>query len=369
MKTVPVRNALPAVPLCCTAGFIPPRPPGAGQRRRRDRLKPGVQRSETPGHGCKQYSQPLTRGAENGALEVTLIERQTLRAQDHFEFLNKRNASMMFFLSFDVTAHLRRLRLTHRERTISFLPRESRGLWKRPRNPAGRIRLQFTDKLRKCLVLSQLRQDVDMVRRPVNNYRDPVFRADSPADVLMNSWTDCSGHPRLATLCRKDDVIEEIAIGGTHRNAPFRRPSSGASVSLHITPGVPLRSTPRFIPPHPSGALLSDDTPGVPVRSTPGCIPSHPSGVLIFSDDILGVPVRSTRGFIPPHPPGALNPRTAGSVLRVRFDLQRQRRRRGGVEPGAERSGAPGNRGINIIKPLTRGGGERGPDLGVGALK
>jgi hypothetical protein len=39
-------------------------------------------------------------------------------------------------------------------------------------------------------------------------------------------------------------VIEKVAIGGTHRNAPFRRPSSGASVSLHITPGVPLRSTP-----------------------------------------------------------------------------------------------------------------------------
>jgi hypothetical protein len=276
MKTVPVRNALPAVPLCCTAGFIPPRPPGAGQRRRRDRLKPGVQRSETPGHGCKQYSQPLTRGAENGALEVTLIERQTLRAQDHFEFLNKRNASMMFFLSFDVTAHLRRLRLTHRERTISFLPRESCGLWKRPRNPAGRIRLQFTDKLRKCLVLSQLRQDVDMVRRPVNNYRDPVFRADSPADVLMNSWTDCSRHPRLATLCRKDDVIEEIAIGGTHRNAPFRRPSSGAFVSLHITPGVPLRSTPscssaalhcRLYSAAPFGRSAAPEARGIKARS------------------------------------------------------------------------------------------------------
>jgi hypothetical protein len=150
----------------------------------------------------------------------------------------------MFFLPLDVATHLRRLRLTHRERAISFLPRESCGLSKRPRNPAGRIRLPFTDKLRKCLVLSQLRQDVNVVRRPVNNYRDPVFVADRPADVLMNSRTDCSRHPRLATLCRKDDVIEKVAIGGTHRNAPFRRPSSGASVSLHITPGVPLRSTP-----------------------------------------------------------------------------------------------------------------------------
>jgi hypothetical protein len=316
MKTGPVRNALPAVPLCCTAGFIPPRPPGAGQRRRRDRLKPGVQRSETPGHGCKQYSQALTRGAENGALEVTLVERQTMRAQDHFEFLNKRNASMMFFLSFDVTAHLRRLRLTHRERTISFLPRESRCLFKRSRNPAGRIRLQLTDSFRNRFVLPQFRQDMNVIGSSIHDHRDAIFRANSPADVLMNSWTDCSRHPRLATLCRKDDVIEEIAIGGTHRNAPFRRPSSGASVWLHITPGVPLRSTPSC-----SSAALH-------------CRLYSAAPSALFS---------------------------------VRPAAQRQRRDR--LKPGAERSGAPGKRGIHVFEPRTRGGGERGPDLGVGALK
>jgi hypothetical protein len=48
-------------------------------------------------------------------------------------------------------------------------------------------------------------------------------------------------------------VIEEIAIGGTHNNASFRRPSSGAFVFLDHTPGVPLRSTPGFRSDAPSG--------------------------------------------------------------------------------------------------------------------
>jgi hypothetical protein len=181
-----------------------------------------------------------------------------MRPQDNFEFLNKGNRLMMFFLSFDVTTHLRNLRFAHRERAISFLPRESCGVAKRSRNPTGRIRLQLTDKFRECLVLPQLRQDVDMVRRPINNHRDSVFVADRTAQILMDPWSDCRRQPWLSVLCRKDNVIQEIAIGGTHRNAPFRRPFSGALIFSNDTPGVPLRSTPGFIPLHPSGALIRD---------------------------------------------------------------------------------------------------------------
>jgi hypothetical protein len=100
-------------------------------------------------------------------------------------------------------------------------------------------------------------------------------------------------------------VIEQVARGGTHIEGPFRRPFSGALSFLHVTPGVPLRSTPGFILPHPSGALAL----------TASC----------FS-------------------------------WCAEFD---QRRRREGVEPGTKRSGAPGGNRVHIFKPLTRGGRKR----------
>ncbi len=216
----------------------------------------------------------------------------------------------MFFLSFDVTTHLRNLRLTHRERAISFLPRESCCLSKRSRNPTGRIRLQLTDKFRKRLVLSQFHQDVNVISGSIHDYVDGIFRADSPAKILMNSRTDGGRHPWFALLCRKDNVIEKIAIGGTHRSAPFRRPSSGALTFSNDTPGVSLRSTPGFIPPHPSGALIL---------------------------------------------------RTPESVLPARSHPSPQRRRRAGLEPGAGRSGAPENCDSHNRQPLKRGGGKRAP--------
>jgi hypothetical protein len=45
------------------------------QRRRRGGLKPGVQRSETPGNRCEKHSEPLARGG--GELRLTDTVRQT----------------------------------------------------------------------------------------------------------------------------------------------------------------------------------------------------------------------------------------------------------------------------------------------------
>ena len=64
--------------------------------------------------------------AESAALQTPFIKRQTMRPQDHLEFFEKRNAPMMFFLPFDVTTNLRNLRLAHRERAITLLPRDAR---------------------------------------------------------------------------------------------------------------------------------------------------------------------------------------------------------------------------------------------------
>jgi len=174
---------------------------------------------------------------------------------------------MMFLLSLDVTMHFRHLRLTHRERAISFLPRKSRCAFERSRNPARRIRFQFTDDLGDRFVLSQFRQDVNVVRSSVNDQRDSLFATNCAAEVLMNSGTDCCRQPELATLCRKDNMIKQIAIGGTHPGTPFRRPLSGALFFLHHTPGVPLCSTPGFSSGAPSGCFHENSPRLFPINS------------------------------------------------------------------------------------------------------
>lgn len=272
----PRRVRTPGVTLRSTPRFILPRPLGAvvgiapssprrvelNQRRRREGLKPGVKRSETPGIRRHPGAEPLTRGDGKRALEVTLFKGQTMRPQDHFKFFQKRNRSMMFFLSLDVTTNLRNLRLTHRERAVSFLPRESCRFFERPRDPAGRIRLHLTDCFRDCFVRPQLCQDMNMISSAVDDQRDPLFIADRAAQVLMNAGPDAVSQPGLPALCRKNNVIEQVAMGGTHNAARFRRPCSGAPLLVNHTPGVPLRSTPGFNPTHPPGALAGICTSG-----------------------------------------------------------------------------------------------------------
>jgi hypothetical protein len=163
---------------------------------------------------------------------------------------------MMFLLSLNITTHLRNLRFADREGTVSLLPRKSGGFWEGARNPAGRVRFQLTDNLRECLILPQLCQNVNMIGGSVNDERNSVFSANRSAEIFMNSRADCRRQPWFAVFGRKNSVVQKIAIGGTHRDGPFRRPCSGAVLFLNITPEVPLCSTPRFIPPHPPGALI-----------------------------------------------------------------------------------------------------------------
>ena len=180
----------------------------------------------------------------------------------------------MFFLSFDVTIDLGQHRLTYRERAVSLLPLESRRVFKCSRDPAGGIRLQFTNQLRDCLVLSQLCQDVNVVDRSVDDHRDSFFIANRAAEIFMRSGTNLCRQPRLAPLCRKDYVIEQIAIGGTHSNADFRRPLPGLLSFGNNTPGVPLRATPGFNSGAPSGCYLRNSIVSVYTPAPRHCTPT-----------------------------------------------------------------------------------------------
>ena len=76
---------------------------------------------------------------------------------------------------------------------------------------------------------------MNVVSCSVDDQRDSVFVANRAAEVLMRSGTNFWRQPGFAPLRREDDVIEQIAIGGTHAAAGFRRPSSGACFFLDYT--------------------------------------------------------------------------------------------------------------------------------------
>src|SRR6185437_15189876 len=98
---------------------------------------------------------------------------------------------------------------------------------------------------------------------------------------------------------------QEVAIGGTHGERPFRRPCSGALLFLHITPGFPSCS---------SAALHCRLYSAAP-----------PALFWILPAAIRAPEARGNKA-------PTRTPRTSGI----------QRRRRGGVKPGVERSGTPG---------------------------
>ena len=213
----------------------------------------------------------------------------------------------MFFLPLDVAIHLRNHRFAHRKCAVSFLPREGATFWKRSRNPGGGVCLHLTDHFRHGFILTQLRQDMDMIRGPVDDQRNSVFAPNRAAEVLMNPWTNRSSEPRLAGFGRKDDMVEQVTIGRAHGGRCFPSPPSGGSFDSNHIPGVPLRSTPGFN----SGALFE--------RSE------------TIRLNIGHCTISATR-----------NP---------------QRHRRGGIEPGVQRSETPGTPLQQRHQPLTRGDG------------
>jgi hypothetical protein len=144
---------------------------------------------------------------------------------------------MMLFLSFDVVTNLSDHGFADGKCAVPFLPREAATFFECPRNPTGRIRFHFTDQFRERLVLAQFREHMDVVRSSVYDQRDSAFAADCAAEVFVNPRSNRGNHPRFAVLRGKHNVIQEIAIGGTHNTGPFRRPFSGAKSSFHHTSG------------------------------------------------------------------------------------------------------------------------------------
>lgn len=236
----------------------------------------------------------------------------------------------MFLLPFNITSHLGNLRFAHRERTVSFLPRESGNVFECARNPTRGVGFQFTHQFRKRLVLPQFCQDMDVIRGAIHNQGGTAFGANRTAEVFLNSRPNRRDHPWFAIFRRKDNVIQKIAIGGTHTERPFRRPLSGALSFSHDTPGVPLRSTPGFIPSHPSGAWIK-----IAFASASAFAPRP---TLDWSELLSG----------------------CGSENDFRFRSRVQRQRRGGLKPRVQRSETRGQTMPITCRTPSRGDGATG---------
>jgi hypothetical protein len=235
----------------------------------------------------------------------------------------------MFFLSLDVTMHPSNHRFTDGKCAVPFLPREGTTFLERSRNPAGGVRFNLADQFRNRLVLAQLRQDMDVVGGSVNNQRNSIFSANCAAEVLVDSRADCLSEPRLTTFGRKDDVIKQIAIGGTHSYRSYLSPLFRGSCVSNNTPGVSLRSTPGFSCAAPVGC---SDWHG---RSW-----TARNAVERRSDNGVERGVQRSESL------------EARAGL---HSLGRPRRR--GIQPGVERSETPGKSLQKYRQPLTRGGG------------
>jgi len=298
---------------------------------------------------------PLTRGdGKRGALKITLIKRKAMRLQEKSKFLKERDAPVMFFLSLNVTVNFGQHRLTHCKRAVSFLPREASTTLERSRDPAGGICLQIADKLGDGLVLPQFCQEVNVVRSSVDDHRDSSLAPNRAAKIFMNSGTDLRRQPWFTPLCREDDVIEQIAMGGTHSGGGFCRPSSGAWVSLDHIPGVRLRSTPGFDSAAPCGRYYGLMGNAMSADCLDGGFRRPFSGALLFLDHRPGVPLRSTPGFSSAAPSGCYR----GSQKRLGV---RRLSAEGAMEYSPEWSAAELQEDVapTIAKPLTRGDGSR----------
>jgi hypothetical protein len=217
----------------------------------------------------------------------------------------------MFFLSLDVSIDFGHHRFADREGAITFLSGKGATFPERSRNPTGRVRFEVPNELRKCFVLPQLRQNMDVIGSAINDQRDSVFVANRSPEILMEPRANCWRQPRLTAFRGKDNVVQEIAIGGTHRKLRFPSPLfRGLIVSNHI-PGVPLRSTPGF-------------RSGAPFRRS----------------NEVGVCYPTSRAIGNVHAP--------------------ERRRRDGLKPGVQRSGTPGSDRIRQGQTPGRGDGTNG---------
>lgn len=99
------------------------------------------------------------------------------------EFLLEGNLPMVFFLVGDVFLHLNQIGMAHAERAIADLPCERLLARKILVNPAGRIRLQRAHQIGQRMFRRQRRQNVDVIRRAVDDERLAVMRADDAAEI------------------------------------------------------------------------------------------------------------------------------------------------------------------------------------------
>ena len=126
------------------------------------------------------------------------------------KFLLKRYFSMMLFLTGDVFFHIGLTGMAHAERAVTGLPPKRFPIRKCLVNPAGGIRLQFAHQIRQCMFRRKGSQDVNMVRRAIDDERPSVVRADNAAKIRKQPFFLFRVQQRRAVFCAENDVRQQM---------------------------------------------------------------------------------------------------------------------------------------------------------------
>ena len=99
------------------------------------------------------------------------------------KFLLKRNLAVMFLLIGDVFFHLSQTGMAHAERTVTDLPCKCFLIWKFFMYPARRIGFQFAHQIRQRVFGRERGENVEVVRRAIDDDRLAVVGADDAAEI------------------------------------------------------------------------------------------------------------------------------------------------------------------------------------------
>jgi hypothetical protein len=132
------------------------------------------------------------------------------------QLIPERDPGMVLGLRPDIPADLQHPRLADRNRKVSSLPFEPSLDLPVVVDPAGRIRLQDTDRRGDRKVRPELREQMHVVRHAADLDQDAALAAQDTAQVLVDRLPEVLGDQRDAALRGEDDVVKEIGEAGRH---------------------------------------------------------------------------------------------------------------------------------------------------------
>lgn len=188
----------------------------------------------------------------HSSVQIPIFVFHARRLQKLHQLLAKRFHPLMLGLVRDVFLHLESRCRTHRESTVTFLPRKLTAL-NLIMHPNRRGLLQLPHEIRKAMRRLQSNQQMDVIRNAAHALAESSQTTDRSTEILVQTPTPRFGNQRHSIFGGKDDVVMQSekcrGRGGTSWLASLR----DAVIRRIVTGGIaPLNH--RLIAWNPSGS-------------------------------------------------------------------------------------------------------------------